>query len=356
MRWTAAVATVLVVSLSATAPSSAQSVPTSTTTLVGVAQPPVKLPPLVQRHFPALPHAVGCYRFHAATTNIDAWRLVPCATPAYIEAHFPDPEVLSGVFGGSGVSSHAAPFALSVLSVHPVRQQLGLETDSQQGTNYYSLQDNAFFTGTNGVEDGVQFTVQKPGVGSSPGVCVWQVDIPAPDYNSNCATISTSDRPQMVEGTVFDGILTVGVAFDGCCTAVAVEVPDMYGLGHGDSWDNSSGSILGYGNGSEAVFTDTEEAIDIQVSSCLDDGGFIGYSVFCEGGKLKPNVSVAYSPGPSTNNFKTKETNNLLPVIGSPPGVLPTPVDYSSGGNVARIYYVASSTGSCLSGKAPFCT
>jgi hypothetical protein len=56
MRWTAAVATVLVVSLSATAPSSAQSVPTSTTTLVGVAQPPVKLPPLVQRHFPALPH------------------------------------------------------------------------------------------------------------------------------------------------------------------------------------------------------------------------------------------------------------------------------------------------------------
>jgi hypothetical protein len=218
------------------------------------------------------------------------------------------------------------------------------------------LQDNAFFTGNNGVEDGVQFTAQKPGVGSSNGVCVWQVDIPTQAYNSNCATISSIYRPQMVEGTVFDGVLTVGVAFAGCCTAVADEVPDTYGLGHGDNWDNSSGSILGYGNGSEAVFTHTEEAIDIHVSSCLDDGGFIGYSVFCEGGKLKPNIAAAYSPGPSTDGGKTLETNNLVPVIGNPPGVLPTPVDYSFGGNAARIYYVATTTGTCWTGKAPFCT
>jgi hypothetical protein len=68
MRWTAAVATVLVVSLSATAPSSAQSVPTSTTTTttttpVGVAQPPVKPPPLVLRHFPAPPLGVVATAF-----------------------------------------------------------------------------------------------------------------------------------------------------------------------------------------------------------------------------------------------------------------------------------------------------
>lgn len=137
MRWTAAVATVLVVSLSATAPSSAQSVPTSTTTTttpVGVAQPPVKPPPLVLRHFPAPPLGVGCYRFHSATTNIDAWHKVACATPAYIATHFPHPEVLSGVSGSTGVGGNAAPFALSVLSVHPVQGQIGPETDSQQGT------------------------------------------------------------------------------------------------------------------------------------------------------------------------------------------------------------------------------
>jgi hypothetical protein len=321
----------------------------------------MKPPPLVQRHFPAPPQAAGCYRFNATTTNIDAWRRVACDTPAYIKQHFPHPEVLSGVSVATGGKSAGgqtgAPIALSVLSAHPVDKQAGSETDSHYGANNYSLQDNAFFKGSNGVEDGVQFTDQSypSGSGYNNGVCVWQVDIPTQNYTSNCSNILAGLHVIMVEGTVEVGLLTVGAEAQACCRAVAVEVPDLYGLGAGDRWDNSSGSILGYGNGSQAVFTKTEEAIDIQVSSCLDDGGFIGYSVFCSG-TLKPNVAVAYSPGPSTSGYQTEETNNLVPVIGSPPGVLPTPVDYSFGGNAARIYYVATTTGRCWTGQAPFCT
>jgi len=269
--------------------------------------------------------------------------------------------VLSGISGTTGVKdgvSHtAAPFTVGILSAHPVAGQFGSVSDTLAGSANFSLQDNVFFTGNNGVEDGVQFTDQSAPsvVGFLNGVCVWQVDISTQNYDPVCSGVLTGDFIEKVEGAVDDGLLTVGAEAQSCCKAVAVVTADVYGLGAHDRWNNNSGSILGYGNGSEAVFSKTEEAIGIQVSSCLDDAGFIGFSVFCSG-TLKPNIAVSYSPGPSTNNFKTVETNNLVPVIGNPPGVLPTPVDYSYGGDTARIYYVATTTGKCWTGTAPFCT
>ena len=152
-----------------------------------------------------------------------------------------------------------------------------------------------------------------------------------------------------------DGLLTAAAAAPGGTTAIAVEVPDLYGLGHGDSWNNSSGSILGYGGGSEAIFTNTEEEIGLEVSTCLNDDGFIGYSVFCSGTKLKPGSTITYSPGPGSNYYKTLETNNLLPVIGSPPAHLPTPLTYFYGGYTAQINYTATTTGHCWTGALPYC-
>ena len=280
-----------------------------------------------------------------------------CATPAYIQQHFPHPEVLAGIAGKSvvrsGVRHTAAALTVSVISAKPIAQQAGSETDSQSGSGAYSLQDNAFFTGNNGKPDSVQFTDQSSG--GINGVCVWQIVNPTQSYIPNCAAVLFAQPIELVEGTVEDGLLTVAAAAPGCCTAVAVVTPDLYGLGVGNRWNNSSGSILGFGNKSEAVFSNTEEAIGLEVSSCLNDDGFIGYSVFCSAQKLKPLAYVGYSPGPSTNGYQTLETNNLIPVIGSPPTKLPTPLTYFFGGHTAQINYTATTSGHCWTGSPPYC-
>ncbi len=299
--------------------------------------------PITHRLVPAPPAAVGCYRYVNA-----GWLKVACATPAYIAAHFPHPELLAGTGAGFKTSDH---FTVSVVSAKPVDQQAGSERDSKTGSSAWSLQDNAFFTGTNGQADGVQFTDQTSG--GLNGVCVWQVVIPTQNYTSNCSTILSGHKVQYVEGTVESGLLTVAAA-SGSSWAVAVIVPDLYGLGVANNWNNSSGSVLGFGNGSQAVFSKTEESIGLEVSDCLNDAGFVGYSVFCSGPKLTKLAYAAYSPGPSTHGYETVETNNLIPVIGKPPKHLPGLI-YFSGGYTAQIYYTATTTGKCWTGKVPTC-
>ncbi len=307
---------------------------------------------LTRAHVPKPPAKVGCYRYKAA-----GWERVDCDSSAFIKKHLPHPEVLSGIAGGSVVrSGHrqtAPPFTVSVISARPVEQQAGSESDSRHGAGAYSLQDDVFFKGSNTQEDGVQFTDQSaPALGVYlSGVCVWQVDIKTQHYAPTCTSALTG-YVGLVEGTVEDGLLTAAASGG---TVTAVVASDQYGLGSDHRWNNSSGSILGYGGGSEAVFSNTEEALAMEVSSCLDDDGFIGYSVFCTTGKLKPLAYVSYSPGPSTNNYQTVETNNLKPVIGSPPGKLPTPLEYFFSGYTAQINDTATASGHCWTGTLPYC-
>ena len=110
---------------------------------------------------------------------------------------------------------------------------------------------------------------------------------------------------------------------------------------------------VGVGKGSEAVFSSTEEYIGDEVSSCPNDAGFITFSVFCSSKRIKPLGYVGYSAGPLTNNYKTVETNNLTPVIGSPPTHLPGLAYF--GPYVAQIVYVASTSGKCFTGSPPYC-
>ena len=53
--------------------------------------------------------------------------------------------------------------------------------------------------------------------------------------------------------------------------------------------------------------------------------------------------------------YNTLETNNLIPVIGSPPAHLPKPILFFSSGYAAQIFYTATTTGKCWTGKAPTC-
>lgn len=304
-------------------------------------------------HIPPPPRRLGCFLY----TN-GGWHRVRCDTKAYIRTHIPHPEVLSGLSGGvkvvRGMKQKSGPFDVSVITGQDIEQQFTGEYDTTYGPDAASMQNNEFFIGNNKQEDGVQFTDQT--ISGSNNVCVWQIVVKPQNYISNCNTVLGGDSIDAVEGAAYAGILTVGAASFGTGTAIAVNVADLYGLGSHNRWKNSSGGILGYGNGSKAVYEGTEMAMALEVSSCLNDDGFIGFSVFCLAPKLKPAAYVSYSPGPSTNNYKTLETNNLTPVIGSPPGDLPTPLSYFYGGYTAQINYTVTSTGSCWTGAPPYCT
>lgn len=312
----------------------------------GNGPPPITTP---KPKLPPLPHRLGCY-----TTNGNGWRRVLCATRAAIAKHFPRPEVLSGVGGKAVVSgkvrSVAAPFSVGVIRANPIIG--GSESDTRLGAGDYSLQDNVFFKGNNKKEDGVQFTDQTES--GTNGVCVWQIVIPTQNYNDvNCSNVSLDQPAALVEGWAWAGELGVAAgALDGS-KGIAVIVPDRFALEQKDRWNNNSGSILGVGKGSEAVFSSTEEYIGDEVSSCPNDVGFIGFSVFCSSKRIKPLGYVGYSAGPMTNNYKTVETNNLTPVIGSPPAHLPG-LEYF-GPYVAQIVDVASTSGKCFAGSPPYC-
>lgn len=64
----------------------------------------------------------------------------------------------------------------------------------------------------------------------------------------------------------------------------------------------------------------------------------LGTQSFVLGGKLKPAASITYSPGATLG--ATVETNNLIPVIGSPPAHLPTQLTYFDSGHLAAISYL----------------
>jgi hypothetical protein len=289
---------------------------------------------------PPPPEAAGCYRYLSGQ-----WEEVSCASQAYIQQHIPHPEVLSGV-GGKTSPTKAPHFVLSVVSAKVMAG--GSDTDSTYGAGYYSLQNNVMFHGKNGHLDGVQFTDQSGG--GLDNLCVWQVDVNTQTYGSVCLPLPISSRVTAVEGWSTGGLLADMMMTTAGPLGVVI-APDLYGMT--SRWNNDSGSVLGFGNGSKAVFNATEEGIGVVASVCLNQAGFINFTTPCQSKALKPLAYTGYSPGPLTYGVNTVETNNLVPVIGSPPAHLPGllyPNNYT-----ARIGYVASTTGKCFAGTPPNC-
>ena len=295
---------------------------------------------------PRPPARIGCFEYLNGS-----WHQRQCASRSYIAKHVPHPEVLAGVGETSG-NSGGGTFDLGIVSANPIVG--GSDTDSTYGAGYYSVQDNVFFTGSNGQPDGVQFTDQSGG--GIANTCVWQVKVSAPQvYTPACLPWPTSitGRITLVEGFALDG--DIGTIVQGTKSGVLLSaiVPDMYGLGKGGRWNNNSGSVLGYGNGSEAVFTKTEERIGVSAASCLNATGPVAWTVPCTANPVKPDGYVGYTPGPLSYGISTVESNNLVPVIGIPPAHLPA-LSYPNT-HTASTTYVASTSGKCFSGTPPTC-
>jgi hypothetical protein len=296
-------------------------------------------------HVPPPPNRIGCYEFRSGE-----WQQQQCASPSYIAQHIPHPEVLAGVGekGGGG----AGQFDLGIVSAKPMVG--GSDTDTKFGPGYYSVQDNVMFTGSNGHLDGVQFTDQSGG--GIANTCVWQVDIISQRYTPACLPwpSSITGRITLVEGFALDGLLGTIVQGSKSGVLLSAIVPDLYGLGKSGRWNNNSGSVLGYGNGSRAVFSATEERIGVSAASCLNATGPVAWAVPCTANPVKPAGYVGYTPGPLTYGASTEESNNLVPVIGSPPLHLPA-LSYPNS-HTASTTYVASTTGGCFTGTPPNCS
>lgn len=187
-------------------------------------------------------------------------------------------------------------------------------------------------------------------------ICVWSVNVTTQNYNPTCLTIF-APYISLVKGfTRGNGTLETAVPLGGG-SYLAVIANDEYDL-EGGHWRNATGTILGYGGGSQAVFAgnEVEATTTVAGASCMDEDPlvfFFGFPPCTTKQKIEPRGFTVYSPGPFTNNIGTEESNNLVPVIGEPPGHLPSLIYPNSWAE--EIQYTATTTGSCFTGSPPLC-
>jgi hypothetical protein len=300
---------------------------------------------------PPPPATEGCY-----TSADGEWTSISCASEEYINKHIPHPELEDGIFSKPVELPPAAPsFVYGDLSlkIAKVGTEENIYTNPKTKVvthtpNAWSIQNNAIFHGTNKNEDGIQFAEQA--FPKSPvGICIWQVKITPPQkYPRTCATTS----PLSVPLAAGDSGIVNGYTRAGGLLALSATVPGqpkVYGVVHKDEyglagrWQNATGSLLGYGESSEAKFSSAEIETFVVVETCQGEPG----SATCpQEPKLKGHAYSFY-------NGQTGETNNLIPVIGSPPEHLPTLEELLL--DEANIKYVSTTTGSCPSGSPPLC-
>ena len=310
-----------------------------------------------RRQLPGPPTKPGCYRYAPAR----GWRRVKCDTKQYIRKHIPHPEMISG--DAVKLSTPARPFTDTDVMV--ALRNVGPETDTQHGADNYSIQDNVIFHDSNGQLVAVQFTDQASPFGAleawfsqvyTQNICVWSVNVTTQNYDSTCLTIA-SPYISLVKGfTRGNGTLETAVSLGGGAF-LAVVATDEYDLEAGH-WRNATGTILGYGGGSRAVFAGNvvEATTTVVGSSCMAADPLVlllGFPPCTTKQKLKPRGFTVYSPGPFTGNSGTEESNNLVPVIGEPPGHLPSVIYPDSWAE--EIQYTATTTGSCFTGSPPLC-
>jgi hypothetical protein len=292
------------------------------------------------------PDAVGCYHYER-----DGWQRVACETAAYVRAHVPHLEYQDGImtYSINLTGTPPPPPSLVLGSVLVGFGHVGSETDSKVGPGAFSIQNNAWFTGNNGVSDGVQFAdVSRPG--GPDQVCIQQVDAATQNYSHTKCVPAPIGIPGIYGTADVESFVRAGdhlaveayVPWSNESTAWTVVSKDVYGLQ--GRYTDISGGILGWGNGSEARFTNTELQYLIYASNCAGDNGLVDTHP-CPGAPTLFPTAASYADG------GTGEYNNLIPVIGSPPAHLPL-LDWNNADG-ADIRFALTTNGKCPAGTAP---
>jgi hypothetical protein len=282
--------------------------------------PAVPPPPLP----PPPPPEIGCYVY---TRN--GWKGTPCASDAFIDAHFPHPDTQVTI-----TSSATNPLVFGQLAV--TVPQVGSETNTflpnsfgscpTSGTNVanqWSVQNNTnFWSIPSGANKGdsaqTQFVVMSDG--STNGICIWNVDATKQTYPKTCVVPSPTQRSgglqpfdsgNLAAYTTPSGKLTLEASLSwlpaGQPNTYAVVANDDYNLA--SSWSQVSGGLLGMANCFQAQFTNAEVITQVAASNCAGDTQ--AGSPVCSGPTLQPNATT------SIGGIGTVETNNLT-AIGTP--------------------------------------
>ncbi len=310
-------------------------------TVLGLAPalpPPPSSPAIVPPPLPPPPTEVGCYSY-----VLNAWQAIACATDAYVDAHFPHPDVQLAVDASSApaplvygqvavtvpqIASESNVFLPSTASILPSCQTSGTSTpiwSVQTNVNSYTVPSG---TVVNGVDRGgdngtTQFAVQSDG--STNGVCVWAVDQTAQIYTKKCATpvgqqraggLKPFDQGNVAGYVNGNGTISIVAALSwvaaGQPNIYAVTANDTYGLT--GNWTAVGGGILGEGNCSQAQFTNAEVVTLVAASTCAGDTQ--ATSSTCSPPTFEANASVFIGAEGTieTNNL----TNIAAPTLGWP--------------------------------------
>jgi len=219
---------------------------------------------------PPPPQAVGCYQY---SYDDKSWVSVTCQEVT----NAPPPTIGSGstVYGLSTSSSNAN-FGYIWLDLH---QYTSPESDSCFGANSYGVQVNTnTFTGSNGDNDWVQFTIQEGqnsgcGYSAIQSGCIWQIDLTTGSYNSGtCVSIpavnpSSSFYASVQGNTTSGGHLQAEYMLCGStCNFYSRTESDSYGLA--GNWNTVTASMLGVGDSSTASFTSSTNSYqDIKIGA-----------------------------------------------------------------------------------------
>jgi len=279
--------------------------------------PPFPTPPGPMSAVPPPPTAVGCYYYNNGT----GWESAAC-TPA---ANVPPPPTEGGLYNIYGVSTTQS--GVNVGYVWDSITTFTSEYDNICQSGAYSVQLNTnYFYPPNGHKDWVQFTLSNlPSpctingkyYNASNQACIWQFDLTAFPNNpiSWCYTLpsviglSNTYRAQ-IEGQTVSGPnlqILVYVCTQGNCNYYSTSYIDNYGLT--GRWTTSSGTILGYGGGSQAVFgrpVGVSNYVSIGAPTLTSASGWSGIS---SGESNNLNYNSATYAG-CTGNLCTEDTTS----------------------------------------------
>lgn len=233
---------------------------------------------------PPMPNAIGCYHF----TKETGWKNIACLSADELKlVRHPYEGASYGVLGES--ASGTQSFGETDVKFTTYNG----ETDNKTNTSdTWSIQVNTNQWTISGTTYQVQFTEQnEPGVSSNEVACVWQVKVaPSPQvYNHQCVAV-----PQQTLSSSFEGYVQGTVqSGDNLQTEYCnPSISQCYGVITSDlnqlntHWTTTSGTILGEGNSSQAVFTSpTSETTKVETG---------------------PATSVS-----TITDYSTQETNNL---------------------------------------------
>jgi hypothetical protein len=218
------------------------------------------------------PTALGCFKYFA---TIKQWLQEQC-TPASVARTIPHP--ISGFVGGTGGNVYGEASKNTIgygyVDVFPkLNPYAPVPDDSISGFGAYSVQGNTNGFGVSGSTDNyaVQFTAQNLPSDGTDYMCIWSIDVTTQNYNNNCQTIGNISVVVLTSAYMYGwaagGNLGIEYCINGRTTCWYNSESDSIGLqGH---WKSLSGSLLGYGGGSDLQFSSGGLANAVNVETGL---------------------------------------------------------------------------------------